>query len=86
MFAEFKEFPNVEEKDYDIYSSEEQVQRPGEINQYFMEIIDIVGLIEDGECIKYGITENEYLHPTQETVDKVRKSLENQQTSSILKK
>ncbi len=72
---EFKEFPNPEEKDYDIFSAHDGVDRPGEINSYFMEIIDMVGFLEDGEWVKYGITENEYMHPTAETVEKIRKAI-----------
>lgn len=72
MFREFTEFPNPEELDYDITSSKGM----GEINQYSMEILDMVGFLEDDEFIKYGITEEEYLHPTQETVDKIRTYLE----------
>ncbi len=75
MFKEFTEFPNPEGKDYDLIADDPTVQRPGEINSYFMEILDLVGLLEDGEWVKYGITENEYMHPTKETVDKIRASL-----------
>lgn len=72
MFREFTEFPNPEELDYDIKSS----QGMGEINQYSLEILDMVGFLEDEEYAIYGITEEEYLHPTQETVDKIRSYLE----------
>ena len=72
MFREFTEFPNPEELDYDITSSKGM----GEINQYSMEILNMVGFLEDDEFIKYGITEEEYLHPTQETVDKINKGPE----------
>ncbi len=75
MFSEFKEFPNPEGRDYDLKADDPTVQRPGEINSYFMEILDLVGLLEDGEWVKYGITENEYMHPTEETVNKIRASL-----------
>lgn len=86
MFKEFTEFPNPEEQDYDINSSKDDVQRPGELNQYFMEILDMVGFLEDGEWNKYGITENEYMHPTQDTVDKIRTYLETKETSVSMKK
>ena len=86
MFKEFTEFPNPEEQDYDINLSKDDVQRPGELNQYFMEILDMVGFLEDGEWNKYGITENEYMHPTQDTVDKIRTYLETKETSVSMKK
>ena len=82
MFREFTEFPNPEEADYDITSSKGM----GEINQYSMEILDMVGFLEDDEFIKYGITEEEYLHPTQETVDKIRAYLENNNIEPITPK
>ena len=82
MFREFTEFPNPEEVDYDITSS----QGMGEINQYSMEILDMVGFLEDGEHVIYGITEEEYLHPTQETVDKIRAYLENNNIEPITPK
>lgn len=84
MFKEFTEFPNPEEKDYDITSSKEM----GEINQYLLEIIDLVGFLEDREWEKYGITEEEYMHPTEETVNKIRFYLNNtiQISHSTIKK
>ena len=72
MFREFTEFPNPEELDYDIKSSKGM----GEINQYSLEILDMIGFLEDEEWTKYGITEEEYLHPTQDTVEKIRTYLE----------
>lgn len=80
MFREFTEFPNPEELDYDITSSKGM----GEINQYSMEILDMIGFLEDDEFIKYGITEEEYLHPTQETVDKIRAYLENNNIEPVV--
>ncbi len=82
MFREFTEFPNPEELDYDITSSKGM----GEINQYSMEILDMVGFLEDDEFIKYGITEEEYLHPTQETVDKIRTYLEANNINSVVQR
>lgn len=80
MFREFTEFPNPEELDYDITSSKGM----GKINQYSMEILDMIGFLEDDEFIKYGITEEEYLHPTQETVDKIRAYLENNNIEPVV--
>lgn len=82
MFREFTEFPNPEELDYDITSSKGM----GEINQYSMEILDMVGFLEDDEFTKYGITEEEYLHPTQETVDKIRTYLEANNINSVVQR
>lgn len=73
MFKEFTEYPNPEETDYDITSSTKESE---EINQYILEIIDMVGFLEDGEWQDYGLTEEEYLNPTEETVNKVRTYLE----------
>lgn len=72
MFREFTEFPNPEEVDFDIKSSQEM----GEINQYFLEIVDLVGFLEDGAHRMYGLSDEEYMHPTQESVDKIRTYLE----------
>ena len=79
MFREFTEFPNPEELDYDIKAS----QGMGEINEYFMEILNLVGFLEDGELIKYGLTEEEYMHPTQDTVDKIKNYLRKEQLTEL---
>ena len=44
----------------------------------------MVGFLEDGEHVIYGITEEEYLHPTQETVDKIRAHLEKNNVEPIV--
>lgn len=46
----------------------------------------MVGFLEDDEFIKYGITEEEYLHPTQETVDKIRTYLEANNINSVVQR
>lgn len=81
MFKEFTEYPNPEELDYDITSSTKGM---GELNQYTLEIIDMVGFLEDGEWQQYGITEEEYMHPTEETVNKVRTYLEKQNQEPLI--
>lgn len=72
MFKEFTEFSNPESADYDITSSLQEK----EPNIHTLEIIDMVGFLEDGEWTMYGLTEEEYMNPTQETVDKIRAYLE----------
>lgn len=75
MFKEFTEFPNPESADYDLTSAQGSPSEPTSENPYLIEIIDMVGFLEDGEWVNYGISESEYLNPTQETVDKIRKQL-----------
>ena len=75
---EFKEFTNPEENDYDIKSSLDGLDSFNNItsvNPYTMQLIDLIGILEDvtEEDLQeqYGISMNEYLHPTKETIDKV---------------
>ncbi len=75
---EFKEFTNPEENDYDIKSSLDGLDSFNNItsvNPYTMQLIDLIGILEDVTeqdlQEQYGISMNEYLHPTKETIDKV---------------
>ena len=36
------------------------------------DIADLVGFLEDGEWEEYGITEEEYMNATEETVNKIK--------------
>ena len=71
----FKEFPNPEEKDYDINSSLNSFNKSVSVNPYSEQLVDLIGILEDvtEEDLQeqYGISMNEYLHPTEETIDKV---------------
>lgn len=72
---EFKEFTNPEGKDYDINSSFNSFNSSVQINPYSEQLDDLIGILEDitEEELQeqYGISINEYLHPTEETINKV---------------
>ncbi len=77
---EFQEFSNPESKDYDITSSFGETQtNSASGNPYVEQLIDLVGILEDvtEEDLQqnYGISEKEYLHPTAETISKVKDAL-----------
>lgn len=78
-FKEFSEFPNPEEADYDITSSlhdEEVVKTPTKENPYLIELINLIGFLEDfteEELMEeYNITEREYFSPDATTIKKVQ--------------
>ena len=72
---EFKEFTNPEEKDYDINSSLNRFNNSVSVNPYSEQLIDLIGILEDVSeeelQEQYGISMNEYFHPTEETINKV---------------
>ena len=83
-FKEFTEYPNPESSDYDIYSSfsdeeEETNQYNEEKNKIYYELSALIGILEDDEFNNveelYGITQQEYLNPTKETIAKVKNYL-----------
>ena len=72
---EFKEFTNPEERDYDINSSLNSFNNSVSVNPYSEQLINLIGILEDisEEELQeqYGISMNEYFHPTQDTINKV---------------
>lgn len=72
---EFKEFTNPEERDYDINSSLNSFNNSVSVNPYSEQLVDLIGILEDvtEEELEeqYGISMNEYLHPTEDTINKV---------------
>ena len=86
---EFREFSNPEERDYDINSSlnddnySSNSQGVQDANKYYMQLFDLIGILEDfeeSELIEnYGITRQEYLNPTAETIKKVSEKLNSMQ-------
>ena len=85
---EFREFSNPEERDYDINSSNNDnyssnSQSVQDTNKYYMQLFDLIGILEDfeeSELIEnYGITMQEYLNPTAETIKKVSEKLNSMQ-------
>ena len=86
---EFREFSNPEERDYDINSSlnddnySSNSQSVQDSNQYYMQLFDLIGILEDveeSELIEnYGITIQEYLNPSAETIKKVSEKLNSMQ-------
>ena len=85
---EFREFSNPEERDYDINSSNNynyssNSRSVQDTNKYYMQLFDLIGILEDfeeSELIEnYGITMQEYLNPTAETIKKVSEKLNSMQ-------
>lgn len=76
---DFKEFSNPLEQDYDINSSlkeetiTEKVSSPYE--EVLNEILSQIGLLEESDLEKIGITFEEYLYPNKETIIKIREYL-----------
>lgn len=74
----FKEFSNPLEADYDITSGLKEGDVPSidPNNPYYQQIWNLVGIIEDVEPEemqeKYGITWDEYMNPTAETIEKIK--------------
>ena len=84
----FKEFTNPESVDYDIKTAvnKETVTIKKSVNQkekYIREIINMVGFLEDGEWVNYGITEDEYLNPTIEVVNKIKNKVKQEEKNNI---
>lgn len=81
---EFKEYSNPEGKDYDIISSLNSVQNSTESlqNEYSFQLAELIGILDDvtEENLQeqYGISMNEYLKPTAETIVKVTQRLNNE--------
>ena len=75
---EFKEFTNPEEKDYDITSSLDAAERAkreakvDKIHQDFTELLGDLGFPELYELAPYGIADEEYTHPSLDTVKKLK--------------
>lgn len=81
---EFREFSNPEERDYDISSSlnddnySSNSQDIQDANKYYLQLYELIGILdyEENELIEnYGITMQEYLNPTAETIQKVSEKL-----------
>jgi len=78
----FKEFSNPLEEDYDIKSSLDSISSNNNNisdNPYMDQLVDLVGILEDDEWLGYGMSEEEYLHPTKDTIIKVKNYLANHQ-------
>lgn len=81
----FREYNNPEEKDYDINSSLNSFQNSNTTlqNKYIYQLTDLIGMLEDVTAEElqeqYGISMNEYLRPTAETIAKVTQKLEDNQ-------
>ena len=90
-FKEFSEFDNPERQDYDINRVSVE-KRNDELNQmiendYDEQLIDLIGIVEDidEEDFEnvYGITVEEYNHPTAETIRKVKEKLANNKPKTM---
>ena len=76
----FNEFNNPESKDYDITSSfEEENYTDNNDNELAYELANLIGILEDGEQPPYGLTYEEYLHPTKETIKKVKETMQQEE-------
>ena len=77
-FKEFVEFTNPEEKDYDITSSfskterAKKTSRENKISQIFTELLGDLGFPELYELAPYGIADEEYTHPSLDTIKKLK--------------
>ena len=88
-FKEFSEFPNLEEEDYDIKSSFNQDEENAlyeDDDNAALELAELIGILEDEEFRNveelYGITQEEYMLPTKEVVEKVKNHLANKHSRS----
>ena len=76
---EFKEFTNPESKDYDINSNQNHNNIIYNNNPYSEQLINLIGILEDitEEELQeqYGISMNEYLNPTEDTINKVSEKI-----------
>ena len=79
---EFSEFPSIG-KDYDITSS---LKESSNGNPYSSQLVDLVGFLEDGEWLAYGISDEEYLNPNEKTIIKVKKYLETHKQDPFINK
>ena len=82
---EFNEFNNPEGSNYDINSSLNYSDSfNSSSNPYSNQLTDLIGILEDisEEELQeqYGISMNEYLNPNAETISKVEKKLNEQET------
>ena len=82
--VEFKEFSNPESEDYDINSSLNYSNNSNvSYNPYTEQLMNLIGILEDITDAdlqeRYGISEEEYLHPTSETMEKVKDRLNSRQ-------
>ena len=78
--AEFREFSNVEGRDYDLYSNDGNIMsNDGNQNPYINELAELIGIVEEDEMPylqeRYNITEAEYFNPNEETIKKVKEAL-----------
>lgn len=75
----FREYSNPEESDYDIKSSLSGNLSVQSKQQCFEQLFDLIGVLEDineDELFEnYGISMQEYLMPTKETIKKVSEKL-----------
>ena len=75
-------FSSSSEDDFDDEAYQQMLADQEENNRIHIELCDVLGgLIEDMEGDEiletYGITEEEYMHPTREVIEKARAFLEN---------
>lgn len=86
-FKEFSEFENPESADYDINSSIKNVtvddrsgyKSPSKEEKEFLELYFNLGCPELFELEPFGLTEQEFSHPTSETIKKLKKYAESYQ-------
>ncbi len=79
---EFKEFTNPESSNYDINSSLNSLNSFNNnisVNPYSEQLCDLIGILEDVSEAnlqeQYGISMNEYFHPTEDTINKVKEKV-----------
>lgn len=78
---EFQEFKNPESQDYDIHSSFNESTNP----YYADQLLELISIPEDvtEETLQehYGISLEEYFHPTEETIQKVKAKLQGNESN-----
>ena len=82
MFNEYNEYHNPEATDYDLNITSNEVESNNNSNNKLIyELYDLIGILEDNEQPPYGLTYEEYMNPTRETINKVKKAMEEEQNT-----
>ena len=76
-----KEIPIEEDSVYDIYKENNINSQNDKSYSPITQLVDLIGFLEDEEVDNieelYGITKDEYMNPTKETLEKVKNHLVN---------
>ena len=71
--------PFEEDSVYDLYKEDNKPSQNDKPYSPHIQLVELIGFLEDEEIENieelYGITENEYMNPTKETLEKVKNHL-----------